>query len=614
MKRLSINELKPIFSWLGRFLEKARIIMLNVGTAFVLIFFTIIIIGALTSLGSEVKDPSGRVLLIDPKGTVVDQEVFNSDFLFNIVTDSSTDQIQTRDLIQLIRAAAEDEDIPAVFVDFSSTGFAGPTTAINIAKELKALRDSGKRVIAFNDRLSTTSYLMASQASEVWVHPVGSISVRGLGGMSPYQKEFYENLKINIHNYSQGDFKSAVEPNTRTDMSENDRMQREAILNPIWDEMKSLMAVGRGIKSDDIQSFADDYVAFIGEAAIGNIAYAKANNIIDGTKSFPEFRQYMIEEFGLDEEAETETYKTISYNEYAKQIDEDFSDSDNQIAVITAEGAIMEGDIAQGVAGANGVVKQIRSAHEDKNTKAIVFRVNSPGGSIIGSEMMRDELLAAKRKGINVIVSMGDYAASGGVYISTPADYIFAEPTTITGSIGVAIALPTLENAMDYIGVNFDGVVTSKHGGWDPTQAINDDLDKIFASWGADAYDRFINFVAESRSQSYEDIKEIAGGRIWIATSAKEIGLVDEIGGIDDAITYAANMAELEDYQVEYYGEELSPEEMILKKLLENFDVSLEEPKVLLALNGLARLYETLTGIQEPKALLTCKDCLVDLD
>jgi len=609
-----MNALKPIFSWLGRFLEKARIIMLNVGTAFVLIFFTIIIIGALTSLEPEVKDPSGRVLLIDPEETVVDQEVFNSDFLFNIVTDSSTDQIQTRDLIQLIRAAAEDEDIPAVFVDFSSTGFAGPTTAINIAKELKALRDSGKRVIAFNDRLSTTSYLMASQASEVWVHPVGSISVRGLGGMSPYQKEFYENLKINIHNYSQGDFKSAVEPNTRTDMSENDRMQREAILNPIWDEMKSLMAEGRGIESDDIQSFADDYVAFIGEAAIGNIAYAKANNIIDGTKSFPEFRQYMIEEFGLDEEAETETYKTISYNEYAKQIDEDFSDSDNQIAVITAEGAIMEGDITQGVAGADGVVKQIRSAHEDENTKAIVFRVNSPGGSIIGSEMMRDELLAAKRKGINVIVSMGDYAASGGVYISTPADYIFAEPTTITGSIGVAIALPTLENAMDYIGVNFDGVVTSKHGGWDPTQAINDDLDKIFASWGADAYDRFINFVAESRSQSYEDIKEIAGGRIWIATSAKEIGLVDEIGGIDDAITYAANIAELEDYKVEYYGEERSLEEMILKELLENFDVSLGEPKVLSALNGLASLYETLTDIQEPKALLTCKDCLVDLD
>ncbi|MFL2712187.1 MAG: signal peptide peptidase SppA [Gammaproteobacteria bacterium] len=609
-----MNALKSIFSWLGRFLEKARTVMLNLGTAFVLIFFTIIIIGALTSSGPEVKDPSGRVLFIDPVGTVVDQEVFNSDFLSQLGADSSMDQIQTRDLIQLIRAAADDEEIPAVFIDFSATGFAGPTTAINIAKELKALRESGKRVIAMNDRLSTTSYLMASQASEVWVHPVGSISVRGLGGMRNYNKDLFDNLKITIHNYSQGDFKSATETSWRSSMSENDRMQREALLNPIWDEMKSLMAEGRGIESDDIQSFADDYVGFFGEAAIGNIAYAEANNIIDGTKSFPEFRQYMIEEFGLDEDAETETYKTISYNEYAKQIDDEFSKSDNHIAVITAEGAIMEGEITQGVAGANGVVKQIRSAHEDENTKAIVFRVNSPGGSIIASEMMRDELFAAKEKGIDVIVSMGDYAASGGVYISTPADYIFAEPTTITGSIGVAIALPTLENAMDYIGVNFDGVVTSKHGGWDPTQAIDDDLDKIFAGWGADAYDRFVSFVAESRSQSYDDIKKIAGGRVWIATSAKEIGLVDEIGGIDDAITYAANMAELEDYQVEYYGQELSPEELILKELLENFDVSLGEPKVLSALNGLADLYETLTNIQEPKALLTCQDCMVALD
>jgi protease-4 len=397
-------------------------------------------------------------------------------------------------------------------------------------------------------------------------------------------------------------------------MSENDRMQREALLFPIWDEMKALMAAGRGIESSDIQSFADNYVGFFGEAAIGNIAYAQANKLIDGAKSFPEFRQYMIEEFGEDEEAKTETYKTISYAEYAEQIDDDLSVSGNHIAVVTAEGAIREGETSQGVAGADDIVRQIRSAHEDENTKVIVFRVNSPGGSIIASEMMRDELLAAKRKGLKVVVSMGDYAASGGVYISTPADYIFAEPTTITGSIGVAIALPTLENAMDYIGVNFDGVVTSKHGGWDPTQAIDEDLDKIFAGWGAEAYDRFITFVAESRSQSYEDIKAIAGGRVWIATSAKEIGLVDEIGGIEDAIAYAANLEGLEDYQVEYYREELSPKDMFIKELLENLEVSVAEPSVLSALDGVAELYETLVGINEPKALLTCKDCLVDLD
>ena len=609
-----MEQLKSIFSYLNKFLEKARIIMLNIATAIVLIFFIILIFGPIASLDFDVKDPSGRVLYIDPVGTVVDQEVFSSDFLLDIATGSSTEQIQTRDLIKLIRAAGQDEDIPAVLVDFSSTSFAGPTTAINIAKELKSLRDSGKRVIAFNDRLSTTSYLMASQASEIWLHPVGSLNIRGIGGVRAYQKELYENLKINFHNYSQGDFKSAVESNTRTNMSENDKMQREDLLNPIWNEMKSLMAQGRGIELDIIQSFADDYIGFFGEAEIGNIAYAKEKNIIDGTKSFPEFRQYMIEEFGLDEEAETETYKTISYNDYKTQIDEDSSNSDSQIAVITVEGVIMEGDIIQGVAGANGIVKQIRSAHEDENTKAIVYRVNSPGGSVIASEMMRDELIAAKRKGINVIVSMGDYAASGGVYISTPADYIFAEPTTITGSIGVAIAIPTFENAMDYVGINYDGVYTSKYAGWDPTQAIDDNLDKIFASWGADVYNRFIKFVAESRSQSYEEIKEIAGGRVWIATSAKEIGLIDEIGGINDAITYAAKISELEDYNVQYYSEVPSPEELILEELIENFDVSLGDTEVLKALNGLLSLYKTLIGIQEPKALLTCNDCLVNLD
>jgi protease-4 len=609
-----MNALKSIFSWLGRFLERARTVMLNLGTAFVLIVITVAIIGVISSAGPDATETEGRVLFLNPEGIVVDQEVYSSDFPFNFAGDSSAEQIQTRDLIALIRAAAKDDKIPAVFIDFSSTGFAGPTTAINIAKELKALRESGKRVIAYSDRLSSASYMMASQASEVWMHPVGSISVRGIGGMRPYQKELFENLKINFHNYSQGDFKSAVEGNTRTDMSENDRLQRTELLTPIWAEMKSLMASGRGIKASDIQYFADNYVGFFGEAAIGNIAYAQSNNIIDGTKSFPEFRQYMIENFGIDEEADTETYKIISYQAYADQMNEEFSESENVIALITAEGAIMEGDISQGVAGSTGIVKQIRSAHENKKTKAIVFRVNSPGGSIIASEMMRDELFVAKEKGIPVIVSMGDYAASGGVYIATPADYIFAEPTTITGSIGVAIALPTLENAMDYIGVKFDGVVTSKHGGWDPTQPIDDDLDKIFTGWGADAYDRFVGFVAESRSQSYEDIKAIAGGRVWIATSAKELGLIDGIGGVEDAIAYAVEMAALEDHVVKYYQKKLTPEELILKEIFKNFNINIQEPVSFTMLEGLTEIYKTLAGIKNPQVLLTCELCLVDID
>jgi len=608
-----MNVLKSIFAWLDLFLRKARALILNIGTAFFLIFFVVVFLSGLTSFESEI-DPSGRVLVLNPQGTVVDQEVFGANFLANISGNGSTNQIQARDLIELIRAVSEDDEIPAVLIDFSGTGFAGPTTAINISRELKALRESGKEIVAFNDRLTTNSYLMASQATEVWLHPVGSISVGGLGGMRPYQKELFENLKINYHNYSDGDFKSAVESNTRADMSENDRLQREAYLFPIWEEMKAIMSEGRGIASEEVQLFADNFIGIFDDSSVTNTAYAISKNIIDGTKSFPEFRRYMIEKFGKDDEAGITTFKSISFQEYALRFGADEKSSNNEIAVITVEGAIMEGNISQGVAGADGIVNQISSAHQNEGTKAIVLRVNSGGGSVIASEMMRDELIEAKRKGIDVVVSMGDVAASGGVYISTAADYIFAEATSITGSIGVAIALPTFENVAEYVGVNFDGVVTSRYGGWDLTQSIDEDLDEIIKSSVAGVYDRFLQFVAESRSQSYEDIRAIAGGRVWIGTAAKELGLVDEIGGINQAITHAAKLSELAEYEVVYYGQEISFEEKLVSELLKNAGVSIQIPEVFSAVDGMLKFYESLIEISNPEVLLTCWGCVVQLN
>ena len=608
-----MNVLKSIFAWLDLFLRKARALILNIGTAFFLIFFVVVFLSGLTSFESEI-DPSGRVLVLNPQGTVVDQEVFGANFLANISGNGSTNQIQARDLIELIRAVSEDDEIPAVLIDFSGTGFAGPTTAINISRELKALRESGKEIVAFNDRLTTNSYLMASQATEVWLHPVGSISVGGLGGMRPYQKELFENLKINYHNYSDGDFKSAVESNTRADMSENDRLQREAYLFPIWEEMKAIMSEGRGIASEEVQLFADNFIGIFDDSSVTNTAYAISKNIIDGTKSFPEFRRHMIEKFGKDDEAGITTFKSISFQEYALRFGADEKSSNNEIAVITVEGAIMEGNISQGVAGADGIVNQISSAHQNEGTKAIVLRVNSGGGSVIASEMMRDELIEAKRKGIDVVVSMGDVAASGGVYISTAADYIFAEATSITGSIGVAIALPTFENVAEYVGVNFDGVVTSRYGGWDLTQSIDEDLDEIIKSSVAGVYDRFLQFVAESRSQSYEDIRAIAGGRVWIGTAAKELGLVDEIGGINQAITHAAKLSELAEYEVVYYGQEISFEEKLVSELLKNAGVSIQIPEVFSAVDGMLKFYESLIEISNPEVLLTCGGCVVQLN
>ena len=605
--------LKLIFAWLNNFLGKARTLILNLATAFFLIFFITLIVSGLTSIERKI-DPSGRVLVLNPQGIVVDQEISAGNFLASITGGGLSNQVQTRDLIELIQAVSVDDDIPAVLIDFSNTSFSGPTTAINIAKELRTLRDTGKRIIAFNDHLSTTSYLIASQASEVWLHPVGGLSIGGIGGMRPYQRELFENLKINFHNYSEGDFKSAVEGNTRADMSENDRLQQEAFLFPIWQEMKDVMSDGRGITPGEIQAFADNFIGIFGDSEVTNIAYAISNNIIDGTKSFPDFRQYMIENFGKDEEVEAVSFKSISFQEYADQLDDDLISDKDEIAVITVEGTIMEGNSSQGVAGADEIIEQIRSAHESQDTKAIVLRVNSGGGSVIASEMMRDELFEAKSKGIGVVVSMGDVAASGGVYISTPADYIFAEPTSITGSIGVAIAVPTFENVMDYIGINFDGVVTSSYGGWDPTQPIDEDLDRIIESSVSGVYDRFIQVVADSRSQSYDDIKAIAGGRVWIGTAAEELGLVDEIGGINEAIAHAAELSEIEGYKVEYYGQETSFEERLIGELLTITGISIQEPKIFSALDGMLKLYETITETQKSQVLLACEECLVNFD
>ena len=292
-----INKFKSILAWLHIFLGKIRAVILNIGTALFLVLFIVLILRGLTSLEPEV-DPSGRVLVLNPQGTVVDQEVVGGNLLARVSRDGPSTQIQTRDLIKLIQAVAVDDNIPAVLIDFSRARFSGQTTAINISKELKALRDSGKEIIAFNDNLSTNSYLMASQASEIWLHPVGGISIAGLGGMRPYQKELFENLKVNFHNYSDGDFKSAVEGSTRADMSDNDRLQREAYLFPIWEEMKNIMSEGRGIDSEEVQLFADNFIGFFGDSEVSNIAYATSKKMIDGTKSFPEFRRYMIEKFG----------------------------------------------------------------------------------------------------------------------------------------------------------------------------------------------------------------------------------------------------------------------------------------------------------------------------
>ena len=605
--------MKNFFARLGTVLAAIRVWTVNLFTLFLLIYFVGGAIYLLSKRPGKV-DPAGKVLILNPEGIVQDQEVFPTEFgfPFNI---PSQNQIQSRDLIRLIRAAAADEKLAGVLLDFSKTDFSGPSTALNIARELAAVREAGKPVIAYSEVLDTSAYLMAAQADEIYVHPSGAVAINGIGGYRDYTRELTDKLKITIHNYSQGDYKSAVEGLTRTDMSDADRLQREEIYAPIWTALKLSMSEARGLDPQQFQDMADDYsVPIIDEGAYDGLAYAQAQGVISGTRTFPELRSLMIERFGKSEDQDDsrETYPHIGWNAYLNQLEPQHIDAEDAVAVVFVEGGIQQSKMGPGVAGSDDVAPLIRRAHEDDSTRAIVLRVNSPGGSIIASDIIRDELAAAKAKAIPVIVSMGDVAASGGVWVSTPADTIFAEPTTITGSIGVAIAFPTLENVFEYIGVNFDGVTTSEHAGWGINQGVDEKLDAIFARWASSAYQRFIDQVAKSRGKDPEYIRSIAGGRVWLAPKALELGLIDELGTMEDAISYAAAQAELDKYRVNYVVKEVSPAIALLRAFslgaaggaTSSYNVFAER---------VAKLLAVVEDLEQPRATLLCSHCLVEI-
>jgi protease-4 len=602
---------KKFFGKLGNFLTGLRVLTVNI---FTLLFLVYLVGGAIYLVNQlpEKVDPDGKVLILNPVGIIQDQEVFASDLGFPFSMSDGV-QIQSRDLIRLIRAAADDERLSGVLVDFSGSKFAGSSTALRISDELAAFRTSGKSVVAYSESLTTGSYLMAAQADEIFLHPSGALAVNGVGGYRDYTRELTDKLKITIHNYSQGEFKSAVEGFTRSDMSEPDRLQREALYGPVWAALKSRMAQAREVEPEIFQQLADQYsVPMINEGSYDGLAWAQQQRIISGTKSFPELRSHMIEKFGKSDDETVDTYPHIYWSEYLSQVEREEVESENAVAVVFVQGGIVHGEGGPGVAGSDDIAPLIRRAHEDDSTKAIVLRVNSPGGSIIGSDIIRDELVAAKVKGIPVVVSMGDVAASGGVWVSTPADTIYAEPTTITGSIGVAVAFPTLENVFDYVGVNFDGVTTSENAGWGVYKGVNEKLDAIFARWANSAYEQFIGLVATSRNREPDYIRSIAGGRVWLAPDALDRGLIDKLGTMEEAIAHAAQLADLQEYKTHYVVQKVSPVTALLRQLSGGITTQASSSYNVFA-RRMTSLMAMVEDITEPKATVMCSSCLIEL-
>ena len=432
-------------------------------------------------------------------------------------------------------------------------------------------------------------------------------------GYRQYTRELTDKLKITIHNYSQGDYKSAVEGLTRNDMSEPDKQQRRELYEPIWESLKQRMAEARGIDAELFQTFADEQsLSLFQEAGFDGLKMAEEQGIIDGTKNYPEFRAYMIERFGQADDEDRVTYPHITSGQYMAQLEPELDNGEDAVAVVFVQGAIQPGPQGPGVAGSDDIARLLREAHEDESTRAIVMRVNSPGGSIIASDIIAEEFRAARLKGIPAYVSMGDVAASGGVWVSMPADRVYAEPSTITGSIGVAVAFPTFENLLDYIGVNYDGVTTSDRAGWNVYKGVDEQLDVFLARWAGSAYEHFINNVANSRDKEPDYIRSIAGGRVWLGSRALELGLIDELGNMEDVIAAAAAAADLDEYRVNYVVQEPPPHIVFLRQFTGGAVVGVESVYGEFG-QRVERLFEIVEGISKPTATVMCTECMVEL-
>ena len=570
-----MSKSNSIWNQADSFLAMTRKILVNGVTAIVLIAITFTFLGGIfASFGdSEEVSAENKVLWFKPIGVVVDSEVYGSN---NISIEdllnggSEAKQYELQDLLDVLGAAATDDDLSAVYINVSELGMYW-ASAFKIAEAVKNIRDSGKRVIAYAEGYGNNAYLISSQANEVLVNEYGGVDAFGFSRKREYYVDLYKNIKLNYNVFTAGDFKSGPEPYTRDSMSENDKIAWNAFAVPMWKKMTSMMEEGRQLPEGTIQNYGDNvHIMLTEEPEPAQVALNLG--LVDMVVTREEIRNYMFEEFPNNEEDIYAFPDSISIDEYLSILESDTNKSPNKIAVVNIEGAIMTGEAALNVAGSDTIVKNIQSATKDEDVKAMVLRVNSPGGDVWASELITNALNEFKNTGRPIVASMGDVAASGGVWVTTNSDEIWAEEDTLTGSIGVYGIVPTMDGLYDWAGIKVDGVSSTKAGEWDPREAMPGYMKDIIQSSIDNTYKKFVTKVAENRGMAYVDVLPIAGGRIWSGVKALELGLVDKIGDLEDALISAANMADIEDYSVKTYKKEADPLDLFLQEILKNID------------------------------------------
>jgi protease IV len=451
-------------------------------------------------------------------------------------------EIRQRDIIRALKIAEKDKRIKAVVLDMERFMGGGQASLSAIGDSLDAVKKAGKPVYAFATAYSDDSYQLAAHATQIWMDPLGGALLTGPGGSQPYYKGLLDQLGIKANIYRVGTYKSAVEPYIRSDQSPESKEAIKAVYDEVWGQWKADVAKAR--PQAQVAGMLSDPAGAV-EGAKGNLAQlAMSNKLVDTLGDRIAFGKFVATKVGTDEKKTTGGFSATPMNALLANYGP--PTAGKQIGVVTIAGTIVDGEAGPGTAAGDTISGLIYDALDNKDLKALVVRVDSPGGSVTASEKIRLAIEAAKAKKIPVIVSMANLAASGGYWVSMPADVIFAEPSTITGSIGIFGVIPSAQAGLAKIGVNADGVKTTPLSGEpDVLSGFSPEFDRVAQSAIENGYREFITRVATSRKKTPEQVDAIAQGRIWAGGTARQIGLVDRYGGMDEALAEAAKRAGL---------------------------------------------------------------------
>ena len=606
-----MSKVQSIWSKADRFLSLSRKIFINTLTAIFLIVITFAILGGIGSsfIPEEKIDTKNKILWFKPIGVVVDSSVSSASSFDSLLLGSADiKQHELDDLLEVLNNAATDENLSAVYVNVTELGmyFA---SAFEIANAVKNIRDNGKRVIAYGENYGNQAYLISSQANEIILNKYGQLSSFGFSRKREYVKDLYKNIKLNQHVFVAGEWKTGPEPFTRNNMSEEDKAQWNDFAVPLWQKMTDLMENGRNLTDGTMQEYGDGFWKLaLSESEVSQIAFNWG--LVDYVFTSEELRQWFFEEFPNAENDINKLPDSISIYDYLSTIESEENDSKNKIAIINIEGSITTGESSYGIAGSETIVKNVRKAIKDNSVKALVIRVNSPGGGVYASELITNSLKEFKETGRPIVSSMGDVAASGGVWVTTLSDEIWAKKETLTGSIGVYGLLTTIEGLYEWAGVQVDGVSSTEAAQWDNRSNMPENVTNAIQASVDNTYEKFVTKVSENRDMRYEEVHAVAKGRIWSGEKASQLGLVDNIGDLDDAISSASSLANLKDYKVITYVKELEPFEVFISELLDNLDVKINlSQKTKSVINFFSDQYNFIDSDKDINIISYCFGC-----